>query len=55
VELGEEALGAADLVLILTQHRAIDWARVVRHAQRVLDTRNATRDVREGREKIRKL
>ena len=55
VELGEEALGAADLVLILTHHRAIDWARVVRHAQRVLDTRNATRDVREGREKIRKL
>jgi UDP-N-acetyl-D-glucosamine dehydrogenase len=55
VELGEEALGAADLVLILTHHRAIDWARLVRHAQRVLDTRNATRDVREGREKIRKL
>jgi UDP-N-acetyl-D-glucosamine dehydrogenase len=55
VELGEEALGAADLVLILTHHRALDWARVVRHAQRVLDTRNATRDVREGREKIRKL
>jgi len=55
VELGEEALGAADLVLILTHHRVIDWARVVRLAQRVLDTRNATRDVREGREKIRKL
>jgi UDP-N-acetyl-D-glucosamine dehydrogenase len=55
VELGEEALGAADLVLILTHHRAIDWERVVRFASRVLDTRNATRDVREGREKIRKL
>jgi UDP-N-acetyl-D-glucosamine dehydrogenase len=55
VELGEEALAAADLVLILTHHRSIDWARLVRHAQRVLDTRNATRDVREGREKIRKL
>jgi UDP-N-acetyl-D-glucosamine dehydrogenase len=55
VELGEEALAGADLVLILTHHRPIDWARVVRHAQRVLDTRNATREVREGREKIRKL
>jgi UDP-N-acetyl-D-glucosamine dehydrogenase len=55
VELGEESLGAADLVLILTHHRSIDWQRVVRFASRVLDTRNATRDVREGREKIRKL
>ncbi len=55
VELGDESLAAADLVLILTHHRAIDWARVVRFASRVFDTRNATRDVREGREKVRKL
>ena len=55
VELTDEELGAADLVVILTDHSGIDWERVVARAQRVYDTRNATRGVREGREKIRKL
>jgi UDP-N-acetyl-D-glucosamine dehydrogenase len=55
VDLTDEELGAADLVVILTDHSSIDWQRVVSRAQRVYDTRNATRAVREGREKIRKL
>ena len=55
VERTDEEIAAADLVVILTDHSAIDYARVVAKAQRVYDTRNATRDVREGREKIRKL
>ena len=55
VELTDEELGAADLVVILTDHSGIDWSRVVARAQRVYDTRNATRGVREGREKIKKL
>jgi len=55
VELTDEELAAADLVVVLTDHSAIDWNRVVAHAQRIYDTRNATRGVREGREKIRKL
>jgi UDP-N-acetyl-D-glucosamine dehydrogenase len=55
VELSDEELAAADLVVILTAHSSIDWDRVVAHAARVYDTRNATRNVREGREKIRKL
>ena len=41
--------------MILTDHSVVDYARVVAKAQRVYDTRNATRGVREGREKIRKL
>jgi UDP-N-acetyl-D-glucosamine dehydrogenase len=41
--------------VILTDHSALDYVRVVARAQRVYDTRNATRNVREGREKIRKL
>jgi UDP-N-acetyl-D-glucosamine dehydrogenase len=44
-----------DLVLIATDHEAVDYARVVREAQCVLDCRDATRDVVEGREKIVKL
>jgi UDP-N-acetyl-D-glucosamine dehydrogenase len=55
VELSDEALTAADLVVILTDHAAVDYDRVVARAQRVFDTRNATRAVAEGREKIRKL
>ena len=55
VELTDEELAAADLAVILTDHSALDYARVVAKAQRVYDTRNATRGVREGREKIRKL
>jgi UDP-N-acetyl-D-glucosamine dehydrogenase len=55
VEATDEELAAADLVVILTDHSALDYVRVVARAQRVYDTRNATRNVREGREKIRKL
>jgi UDP-N-acetyl-D-glucosamine dehydrogenase len=50
--LTAEALGAADAVLIVTDHSGVDYAFVVRHAAVVVDTRNATRDVREGREKV---
>jgi UDP-N-acetyl-D-glucosamine dehydrogenase len=55
IELSDEALAAADLVVILTNHSAVDYDRVVARAHRIYDTRNATRNVREGREKIRKL
>jgi UDP-N-acetyl-D-glucosamine dehydrogenase len=41
-------------VLIATDHSAYDWNFIVRHAQLVVDTRNATRNVVEYREKIRK-
>jgi UDP-N-acetyl-D-glucosamine dehydrogenase len=55
VELLDEELRAADLVVILTDHSSIDYDRVVQQAARVYDTRNATRAVRDGREKIRRL
>jgi nucleotide sugar dehydrogenase len=48
VALTDETLRAADLVLILTDHEAVDYDRVVRVARQILDTRNATRRVREG-------
>jgi UDP-N-acetyl-D-glucosamine dehydrogenase len=55
VDLSDEALSTADLVVIVTNHASIDYRRVVAKAQRIYDTRNATKEVREGREKIRKL
>jgi UDP-N-acetyl-D-glucosamine dehydrogenase len=53
-ELTAEYLAAQDCVLIATDHTAYDYDFIVRHARMVLDTRNATRNVTEGRERIRK-
>lgn len=51
----EKNLKAADIVVIITDHSSYDFSFMVRHARQVLDTRNATRDVRAGRRKIQKL
>ena len=48
-------LRRSDLVLIVTDHSEYDYDTIVRHANLVFDTRNATRGVRVGRSKIRKL
>ena len=52
--LTAEFLAGQDCVLIATDHSAYDYEFIVRNSRLVLDTRNATRQVREGREKIRK-
>lgn len=54
VPLTENALAAYDCVLIVTAHSTYDYAFIVEHAKLVVDTRNATRDVTEHRERIRK-
>ena len=53
-ELTPAFLAAQDCVLIATDHSAYDWDHIVKHAKLVLDTRNATKNVVAGREKIRK-
>jgi UDP-N-acetyl-D-glucosamine dehydrogenase len=52
VDLTAENLSAYDCVLISTDHSAYDWKFIVDNARLVVDTRNATAEVREGREKI---
>ncbi len=52
VPLTEENLAAYDCVLISTDHSSYDWDFIVRHAQLVVDTRNATQNVMENRTKI---
>jgi UDP-N-acetyl-D-glucosamine dehydrogenase len=52
VPLELDALNAYDAVLILTDHSNVDYAAVVGAARLVIDTRNATRKVTRGREKI---
>ncbi len=37
----DQALADADCVVILTDHRAYDWAHVVTHSRLIIDTRNA--------------
>ena len=53
-ELTPEFLAEQDCVLIATDHSAYDYELIVEHSRLVLDTRNATKHVKEGREKIRK-
>ncbi|HBV86850.1 nucleotide sugar dehydrogenase [Desulfosporosinus sp.] len=55
VPLTDEVLETADAVLILTDHTAVDYERVVEKAKLVVDTRNATKDVLRNREKIAKI
>ncbi len=51
-ELTPEFLAAQDCVLIATNHTAYDYSFIVKHSKMVLDTRNATKEVSIGREKI---
>ncbi len=55
VDLSDDQVASADLVVILTDHAAVETARLVARAQRVFDTRNASKGLTEGREKVRLL
>ena len=49
VPLTQEVLASADCVVIMTDHAETDWDFIVRHAQAVLDTRNATKGMTDAR------
>jgi UDP-N-acetyl-D-glucosamine dehydrogenase len=51
-QLTPETLAAQDCVLIATDHSAYDYSSIVAQSQLVVDTRNATKKVTAGREKI---
>jgi len=53
-ELTPDYLAAQDCVLTATDHSAYDYEFIVQHSALVLDTRNATKNIKEGRQKIRK-
>jgi UDP-N-acetyl-D-glucosamine dehydrogenase len=52
VELTAELLKRCTAVVISTDHSSYDYHFIVRHAKLVIDTRNATRNVRHDRHKI---
>ena len=53
-ELTPAYLGSQDCVLISTDHSIYDYEFIVENSRFVLDTRNATRNVKSGRDKIKK-
>jgi UDP-N-acetyl-D-glucosamine dehydrogenase len=52
VALSPAAIASYDCVLIATDHTSYDYDAIVRDAKLVVDSRNATRRVKQGREKI---
>jgi len=50
--LTDALLQSCDCAVVVTGHSAFDYGRIVALAPAVVDTRNATRGVREGRAKI---
>ena len=52
VDLSPATLASYDCVLIATDHTSYDYDAIVRDAKLVVDSRNATRRVKQGREKI---
>jgi UDP-N-acetyl-D-glucosamine dehydrogenase len=49
----EQGVSWADVVVIATDHDNIDYEKLVRDAKLVVDTRNATKEVKFGKDKIK--
>ncbi len=52
ITLDEEAVAAYDLIIITTDHSTVNYEWLVEHGRKVFDTRNATRAITAGSEKI---
>ena len=52
IELTDEVLASCDCVVIVTHHSAYDYQHIVDLAKVVVDTRNATRNIVRGKEKV---
>jgi len=52
IELNQNFLEEADVVVITTDHSCYDYERIVEKSRLILDTRNATRTIKNNREKI---
>ena len=51
-ELNEKLLKDSDCVVIVTDHSTYDYEWIVTYSKRVVDTRNATKKIKNNREKI---
>ncbi|MGH9833584.1 MAG: nucleotide sugar dehydrogenase [Blastocatellia bacterium] len=55
IELSDEAVRDADCVVIVTDHRKIDYAWLAERAKLIVDTRNTTRGLKDFADKIIRL
>ncbi|MFH0992202.1 MAG: nucleotide sugar dehydrogenase [bacterium] len=55
VSLTKNILKKADCVVITTDHSEFDYEFIVKNSKRIVDTRNATKNIKIGREKIELL
>jgi UDP-N-acetyl-D-glucosamine dehydrogenase len=53
--LTAKTLQAADCVVIATDHDGYDYEMIVKNTKLIIDTRNATKNIKEGRDKIVRL
>ena len=53
IPLTQEVVANADCVIIVTDHRTVDYKWVVENAKLVVDSRNATRPLGENEKIIR--
>jgi len=51
-DLNEKLLRDYDVTVIVTDHTTYDYEWIVAYSKRVIDTRNATKKIRNNREKI---
>ena len=51
----EDTIDDSDIVIITTGHSCYDYESIVKRAKVIYDTRNATKDIKDNREKIYKL
>jgi UDP-N-acetyl-D-glucosamine dehydrogenase len=55
IELSPDSLSAADAVVIVTDHRSVDYQLVVDHARVIVDSRNATAGLKGAQSKVLSL
>jgi len=55
IPLLPKALALADCAVIITDHSTFDWEMISQHARLIVDTRNALRNVQNGRSRVVRL
>jgi hypothetical protein len=55
VELSSASVESQDCIIILTDHGSYDFERILAPAKLVIDTRNATKDLHQFKDRIIKL
>ena len=55
ISINESNMQSFDCVVIATNHSTYDWNWIIKHSNRILDTRNATADIKGNKSNVVKL